>query len=158
MTKTSLRSIINKDLDVHNDSHIFNEDLYRFNHDVEDSNILVFHSLRLEIWLSVSSCLVQSRSLYSYRNTTFYVANSLVTCLRAIQNARYRVGPGCISPSDKLHSWLNKNFLRYLKDTFIITQLWSDGWYPQSIFPELGNNIISWSKDSDTWHWESYIN
>jgi hypothetical protein len=49
MTKTSLRSIINKDLDVHNDSHIFNEDLYWFNHDVEDSNILVFHSLRLEI-------------------------------------------------------------------------------------------------------------
>ena len=39
MIETPLRSIINSGtMDVHNDSHIFYEELYRLNHDVEDSN------------------------------------------------------------------------------------------------------------------------
>ena len=55
-------------MDVHNDSHTFNDDLYQLNHEVKDSINLVFDSLcltifyLLEIRSSVSPYLVQSRS------------------------------------------------------------------------------------------------
>src|SRR5664279_3038065 len=38
-------------------------------------------------------------TLYSFRNTTFSVTNSLVTCLQALPNVHYRVGPEYISSS-----------------------------------------------------------
>ena len=41
----------------------------------------------------------------------------------------------------------NKYFPRYLKSTFMITQLWSDIWYPQTILSILGSGMISWSKE-----------
>ena len=69
MIETPLRSIINsRTMDVHNDSHIFNEDLYRF-----EPPCRIFHSLCLaifylpEIRSSVSLYLVQSR----YRQVLF---------------------------------------------------------------------------------------
>ena len=45
-----------------------------------------------------SSISLPVSTLYSYRNTTFSVTNSLVTCLQALPNVHYRVGPEYISP------------------------------------------------------------
>src|SRR5664279_5462909 len=46
-----------------------------------------------------SSISLPARTLYSFRNTTFSVTHSLATCLQALQNVCYRVGPEYISPS-----------------------------------------------------------
>src|SRR5664279_2948830 len=46
-----------------------------------------------------SSISLPASTLYSLRNTTFSVTNSLATCLQALLNVRYRVGPKYISPS-----------------------------------------------------------
>src|SRR5664279_249391 len=46
-----------------------------------------------------SSISLPASTLYSFRNTTFYVTNSLATCLQAILNVCYRVGPEHISSS-----------------------------------------------------------
>src|ERR1041385_58538 len=46
-----------------------------------------------------SSISLPVSTLYSFCNTTFTVTNSLVTCLQALPNVHYRVGPEYISPS-----------------------------------------------------------
>ena len=51
-------------------------------------------SLRLEIYYNI---LLLVSTLYSFRNTTFSVTNSLVTCLQALPNVHYRVDPEYIS-------------------------------------------------------------
>lgn len=46
-----------------------------------------------------SSISLPVSTLYSFCNTTFSVTKSLVTCLQALPNVHYRVGPEYISPS-----------------------------------------------------------
>ena len=66
----------------------------------------------------------------------------------------YREGPEISTPShggtnptlDSCHPTTYHR--RYLKATFIITQLRSDVWCPQSIPPVNGSDIISWSKET----------
>ena len=73
-----------------------------------------------------SSISLPASTLYSYRNTSSSVTNSLVTCLQAILNVLYRVGPEYISPS---HGWTNPtldtcNLISTFWDTWK-THLWS---------------------------------
>ena len=110
MIETPLRSIINSGtMDIHNDSHIFNEDLLS----VEPRCQIISIPLPRDILLArdsivgitiPSSISLPTSTLYSFRNSTSFVTNSLVTCLQAIQNVLYRVGPEYISPS---HGWTN---------------------------------------------------
>ena len=53
-----------------------------------------------------SSISLSASTLYSFRNATSSVTNSLVMCLQAILNVLYWVGLEYISPS---HGWTNPN-------------------------------------------------
>src|SRR5664279_5797179 len=98
-----------RDLDAHDDSHTFNEDLYRFEPLCQGlKTICVLFPLSRDILLTrelivgitiPSSISFLVSTLYSFRNTTFSVTNSLATCLQAIPNVCYRVGPEYISSS-----------------------------------------------------------
>ena len=98
-----------RDLDAHDDSHIFNEDLYRFEplcQGLKQSRILfplsrdILLARDLIVGITIpSSISLPASTLYSFRNTTFHVTSSLVTCLQAIQNVCYREGPEYIFPS-----------------------------------------------------------
>ena len=103
-----------RDLDAHDDSHTYNEDLYRFEPLCRGlknnpcsisfvSRFLLTRDLIVGITIPSSISFLVS-TLYSFRNTTFSVTNSLATCLQALPNVRYRVGPEYISPSQ---GWTN---------------------------------------------------
>ena len=100
-----------------------------------------------------SSISFPASTLYSFRNTISLWSNSSITCLQASRMLCYRVGPENIFPP---RGWTNpsldtcnptSNFQRHLSNTFMITQLRSDVWCPQSILPVPGSGIISWSKE-----------
>ena len=83
-----------RDLYAHDGSHIFNEYLYRFEprcRGLKQSCILfpLSHDILLARYLIIGITIPSSISslasnLYSFRNTTFHLTNSLVTCLQAM--------------------------------------------------------------------------
>jgi hypothetical protein len=138
---------------------------------VKDSINLIFcflcHAIFYlpEIRSSISTYIDQSlflaSTLYSCHNTPFFVTNSLAHACRlaAISNVLYMSVLWVhlfVTLTDKLHHWYiatQKVIFEVPKDTFIITQLWSNGWCPQSILlVVLVSSIISWYKDGHIWH------
>ena len=110
MTETLLWSIINSGtMDIHNDSHILTKDLLSVWTTVSNipfplsRDILLARDSIVGITIP-SSISFPASTLYSFRNATSFMTNSLVTCLQAILNVLYRVGPEYISPS---HGWTN---------------------------------------------------
>ena len=150
-----------RDLDAHNDSHKFNEDRYRCEPQCQripfplSHDILLTRDLIGGITIPSSISLLVS-TLYSFHNTTFHVANSLVTCLQAIPNVHYRVGPEYISPS---HGGTNPS-LDTCKSTSTFgdtckTPLQSPSYevtfeVPKTYSSVPGIDIILWSKKQDT--------
>lgn len=104
-----------------------------------------------------SSISLSVSTLYSFRNTTFFMTNSLVMCLQALLNVHYRVGPEYISPK---HGGTNPNLdscnsTSTFRDT-CKTPLWSLYYEAMVEVPKVFFRYpgIRWShglRNRDTW-------
>jgi hypothetical protein len=124
-----------RDLEIHIDSHIFNEDHYRWttmsgfiNPVYEFLCLMIFYLS--EIRSSVSPYLVQShlqQVLFTRSESNIILwLNSLTTCLQTVYDIDYQVGSEYISPSREgkipisIHA-TQQVLSDYLRDTFMIT-------------------------------------
>jgi hypothetical protein len=82
-------------------------------------DILLAQDLIADITIHSPISFIRS-TLYSKRNTTFFMTNSLVTCLQVISNVCYRAGPAYISPS---REWKNRSL-----DTCFLASTLRDTW------------------------------
>ena len=144
-----------RDLEIRNDSHSFNDETCdRVNHKRRNQFLLsrdIFTCLgsdhRYQLYL------VRSR----YRQVLFtrsmiWHSYDLVTCLQAVSMWYHREGPEYISPSSgwinpTLDPWASTNTFIVPKSTFIVILLRSDVWCHQSTLPVLVIDMTSWSKE-----------
>jgi hypothetical protein len=144
-----------RDLEIHDDSHLLDDDLVIVWTINEHSQFLLSHDiitcLRSDhsVW-TIPSSISFSTSLFTH--SVIMHSRDLVTCLQAVSMQYHREGPENIFPSSgwtnpTLDPWASTNTFRVPKSTFTITLLWCDDWYHESTLLVSVINMISWSKD-----------
>jgi hypothetical protein len=142
-------------LEIHDDSHLLNDDLVIMWIVNECSqfplscNILLVRDLIIRYQPYPSSISFPTSTLYSFRDTAFlWPSHMLASDVNAISPRGPREYLSVIW-MDKSHSW-SMSLNKYFQSTQINLNnflLRCDVWYHQSTLPVLVINMISWSKD-----------
>lgn len=131
-----------RDLEIRNDSHSFNDELviaWTINVVTNSFCLAIFYlsEIRSSVSTIPSSISLPTSTLYSFRDMTFLWPSHV---LASDINVIHREGPEYISPSS---GWTNPtldprastNTFQVPNDTFIITLLRCDVWWNQSTLP-----------------------